>query len=314
MGIHRLVLHGARRASVLASTRVPAPPGGFCHARRVAARGWRDARGARSGFVRLTVVGIADGALDRPICDAWRAFSSAAVLPSRVHPAVPILFFGDLAAYEESPLRVLIAGLNPSLHEFPESSPFRRFPLAEGAGAANAPRYIAALSAYFRTDPYRQWFGAFEPLLNGSGASYYPGHPSTALHTDICSPVATNPTWTGLDDLSRSALEAQGGPLWHSLLETLRPHVVALSVARRHLGRIEFEPLTAWEPLVAFQRTASGEPRSRPVQVAARWYDVAGEPSLFVFGPAAQTPLGLLGAAQRREVGTRALEAWRHER
>ena len=89
---------------------------------------------------------------------------------------------------------------------------------------------------------------------------------------------------------------------------------MALSVARRHLGRIEFEPLTAWEPLVAFHRTASGEPRSRPVQVAARWYDVAGEPSLFVFGPAAQTPLGLLGAAQRREVGTRALEAWRHER
>ena len=257
------------------------------------------------------MVGIDRCALDRPIRDAWDAFSSAATLPSRVDLAVPILFFGDLAAYETSPLRVLTAGLNPSLREFPESSPFRRFPLAEGVGAADSGRYVAALSAYFRTDPYRSWFAAFEPLLNGLGASYYPGHPSTALHTDICSPVATAPTWTGLDDLSRSALEARGGPLWHSLLEALRPHVVALSVARHHLARIEFEPLTGWKPLVTFHETASGAQRSRPVRVEARWYDIAGEPSLIVFGPAAQTPLGLLGAVQRRDVGARAREAWR---
>ena len=252
-------------------------------------------------------------ALEQPVAGAWRAFSRAAGLPSRVAPAVPILFFGDLAAYRESPLRVLTAGLNPSLHQFPAHSPFGRFPLAEGVSASEPDRYLAALSAYFRTDPYRGWLGAFEPLLDGLGASYYPGRPSTALHTDICSPVATDPTWTGLDDVSRSALEAHGGPLWHSLLEALRPHVVALSVARHHLSRIEFAALTEWVPIRVFGRTGAGAPRARPVRVSARWYTVGGEPSLFVFGPAAQTPLGLLGATQKREAGVHALEVWRRE-
>ena len=64
------------------------------------------------------------------------------------------------------------------------------------------------------------------------------GKASAALHTDICSPVATNPTWSRLGEADRADLQADGGPLWHTLLETLRPHMVVLSVARDHLGRI----------------------------------------------------------------------------
>ena len=41
---------------------------------------------------------------------AWRAFDRAADLRSRVTPAVPILFFGDLPAYRSSRLRVLTVG------------------------------------------------------------------------------------------------------------------------------------------------------------------------------------------------------------
>ena len=245
---------------------------------------------------------------------AWRTFERAAILPSRVQLAVPILFFGDLDGYLASPLRVLTVGLNPSLHEFPEGDPYRRFPLAEGATPEKPCRYLDALANYFRTDPYRVWFNSFEPLLNGLGSSYYAGHPSTALHTDIASPVATDPTWTGLDEAACAALEADGGPLWHTLLEALRPHVVALSVARRHLSRIEFEALTEWEEICSFERTGSGAPRSQPVVISARWYSVSGELSMFLFGPAAQTPLGRLGAGQRREAGRIALEVFQHDR
>ena len=67
------------------------------------------------------------------------------------------LFFGDLDAYLTSPLRVVTNGLNPSLREFPSAGPF--FPFQLGAGEDRG-RYLEALSAYFRTDPYAKWFGA----------------------------------------------------------------------------------------------------------------------------------------------------------
>ena len=83
-------------------------------------------------------------------------------------------------------------------------------------------------------------------MLNGLGASFYEGKPSTALHTDICSPVATDPTWSDLDWDEQKALEKEGGPLWHGLLEVLLPHIVTLSVATRHLSRIQFKALSGW--------------------------------------------------------------------
>jgi hypothetical protein len=253
--------------------------------------------------------------LDDLVAAAWRAYDDAARLPSRVSPASPILFFGDLDAYLASPLRVVTVGLNPSLAEFPVGDPFSRFPLAEGPEGREPERYLAALSAYYRTNPYRGWFSAFEPLLNGAGASYYAGEPSTALHTDICSPAATNPTWSKLHDADRATLEADGGPLWHRLLEALRPDVVAVSVAKHHLARIDFEtPGVGWDLIHTFDRTGSGELRSRPYEVQARWYRVGDERSLFVFGPAAQKPFGLLHDSQKRELGAITLEAYRDGR
>ena len=253
--------------------------------------------------------------LDEAVSGVWSAFGDAVALPSCVSPSLPILFFGDLHAYFSSRVRVLTVGLNSSLHEFPADSPFRRFPLAEGVTVSESDRYLDALSAYYRTDPYRGWFSAFEPLLNGAGASYYAGRTSTAVHTDICSPVATDPTWSQLGDADRSALESDGCPLWHVLLKALKPQAVVLSVAKRYLGRVEFEPLdNEWNVIHTFDRTGSGSLRSRPYEVLARWYDVGGEPSLFVFGPAAQTPFGIISDPQKGEVGAILLEAYRDGR
>ncbi len=248
---------------------------------------------------------------NRSVAEAWRTFDRSRGLPSRITHAAPILFFGDLDAYGASPLRVLTVGLNPSLHEFPVGEPFRRFPLLTGVSSdRESGRYLNAMSAYFRTDPYSVWFSAFEPLLNGAGASYYKGEVSTALHTDICSPVPTNPTWSKLGPADRAALEAEGGPLWHTLLEALRPHMVVLSVAKSHLKRIQFTPMTEWDAIHVFKRKGNGDPRSRPYEVGARSYEVDGERSLFVFGPAAQTPFGLLTNKQKREAGAIALETY----
>ena len=251
--------------------------------------------------------------LSEPVALGWDAFDRVAHRTCRVAPAAPILFFGDLDAYRASPLRVVTVGLNPSLHEFPAGEPFRRFPLAESNRDREPSRYLDAMSAYFRTDPYRSWFNTFEPLLNGLGASYYEAGESTALHTDICSPVATDPTWSRLDKADRAALEADGGRLWHVLLEQLRPQIVAISVAKAYLRRVEFVPRTGWKIIHSFDCKADGTPRSQPYEICGRWYDVGGERSLIAFGAAAQRPFGTLAAGQKREAGEILLEAYRDD-
>ncbi|MDE0000828.1 MAG: hypothetical protein OXQ89_24095 [Rhodospirillaceae bacterium] len=238
--------------------------------------------------------------LSEPVALAWQAFDRAANLACRVTPAVPVLFFGNLEAYRASPLRVVTVGLNPSLHEFPTSVPFRRFPLATGNREPR--RYLDAMSDYFCTDPYGSWFNGFQPLLNGLDASYYKGAASIALHTDICSPVATNPTWGKLGKDDRAALEADGIPLWHKLLEELRPQIVAISVAKVHLKSIKFKSEKNWKNIHTFERRPDGAPRA-PYKICARWHNVGGERSLFVFGAAAQKPFGLLADSQKQEAG-----------
>ena len=234
---------------------------------------------------------------------AWRAYDAASS-PPRVTPAAPILFFGDLDAYLKSPLRVLTVALNPSGHEFPKVDPFSRFPLAKGVEGREPDRYFNALSAYFRTGPYSSWFSAFEQVLQGIGASYCPGATSAALQTEICSPVATDPTWSSLGKTEQAQLEAEGGPLWHSLLEALRPNLVLMSVAKRHLNRIKFKPIDGeWENIHTFDKKGNGEPRSRPYEVLARRHKIGGMPSLLVFGRAAQKPFSLLHDSQKRELG-----------
>ena len=319
--IERLVLKAAREAP-LTNTSVRRLTGldrsrALATLSRLVARGELRRRGERRGahYIRAPRkkplhTGKSRRLLAPLVDQAWHAFDRAGNLPSRVTPAVPILFFGDLDAYLGSPLRVLTVGLNPSLHEFPSDNAFARFPLIGNQRDREPGRYLAAMSAYFKTHPYRRWFNAYEHLLNGTGASYYcAGNASTALHTDICSPIATNPTWSELGR-DRADLQAVGVPLWHELLTVLRPQLVFLSVAKVYLDRNRFPPIDEWRSLRVFMRTGRGDLRRRPYRVRARWYSVGGEESLFVFGQAAFTPFQLLSRDQQHEVGASAMEAY----
>ena len=250
--------------------------------------------------------------LSKAVASAWRSFETAKSLGSRVSPAIPILFFGDLDAYAESQQRVLTVGLNPSRIEFPTGIQFRRFPLAEDAHPEDQERYLDALSAYFRTKPYKRWFRSFEPLLNGMNASYYDHQTSTALHTDICSPIATNPTWRRLSEADQDRLLADGRPLWHELLVALQPNVVVLSIAKHHLDHISFDRLGPWELIHSFNRKRDGTLRSSAYTVSGCWHLVGTEPALFVFCPASQTPLGSISNDQKRKLGAIVADTYRN--
>lgn len=239
----------------------------------------------------------------------------AASLPHLVRPAVPILFFGDSVAFLGSPLKAITVGLNPSREEFPGDDPFRRFPGCSEHQSDAEPDlqgYLAALNEYFSTsaDPYKAWFNpSFGEILHGMGVSYYDDAESTAVHTDLCSPLATDPTWTRLGQAERTALQREGVELWHDLVEALQPDVLLLSLRRDLLGEIGFRAVE--EPRVVFTvvETRAGRRRTLPYRVeAARRRLASGKEPLFVFGRASQTPFGSVSAADKRLIGARIRE------
>lgn len=233
---------------------------------------------------------------------AWEMFQGLRGHPNLVEPAIPILYFGDLGTYVRSPRRILTVGLNPSGREFPTNDPFERFPAAPRLaphGYCNTERgaYRKALDRYFATKPYRAWFGAFEPILNGLDASFYAGRASTALHTDICSPLATVPTWAGLSPAVRATLSATGTPLWFDLVQALEPDVVLVSVGKTARSPIDARLSGPWTSLHKVARANPYEVVSAPLPLAS------GRRTLVVFGQAAQTPFGLVSRMDKEAIG-----------
>jgi acyl carrier protein len=187
--------------------------------------------------------------------DAWKVYWRSS--PGHVlKPSLPILFFGNSERYFESDRRVITLGINPSFHEFPKNDPFQRFPggaeLQEhGETGSLYPRYLRLLDEYFDHDPC-DWFKNFDPLLEGLNCSYRNG-PNYAIHTDFCSPIATDCAWSAPDmsNDTRISYEGEGIPLWKRLVEHLRPHVILTSLSKKKLEAKEFpfHTIRGWRPI-----------------------------------------------------------------
>jgi hypothetical protein len=209
--------------------------------------------------------------------------------PARVTPnSAPILYFGNLDGYRASRLRVITVGVNPSGEEFPARHPWSRFPV-EYVASADAvsplmPDYLRALDAYFERDPYKLWFGAYEPALNGLGVSYYDGAAEgRALHTDVCTPVQTTPVWSGLERDEWRTLALGGVALWHRLVDELEPHVILASIGARNYARIALEVSDDEQIVYTVEQ-------KRPLRIRATRVRVGGGHALLVTGGAATKP------------------------
>ncbi len=129
-----------------------------------------------------------------------------------VNPSLPILYFGDLDAYLKLEIRILTVGKNPSDNEFrlkkTDSYSFCRFSIWD----VEKMNLIESLNPYFEKEPLKQWFSSFKPILNGLNCSYYQNEniKNIAIHTDICSPLATNPTWSKLTKDEQKILFEEG--------------------------------------------------------------------------------------------------------
>lgn len=155
---------------------------------------------------------------------------------------LPIHWFGDRPAYEASPLRVVTVGLNPSDREFRPNdatgvSATFRFPDYDGTEKG----LVLALNNYFKRNPYNAWFkSSFGAVLQSFEASFYEGAKNTAIHTDICSPWATIPTWSKLPETARQELEIEGHALWKKLILELQPDIILFSASPGHEQKVNF--------------------------------------------------------------------------
>lgn len=217
-----------------------------------------------------------------------------------VQKSVPVLYFGNLQDYLSSPLRVITAALNPSANEFPSNHWDMRFP---GATETSENGHYAALNQYFDSGhhPLWEWFVHFDALLEGMGCGFLTGRSSRALHTDLCSPIATQPTYSGLTRQQQSDLEQLGMPLWSELAQLIDPDVIVMSGSIAMRDRVSAFVDTEWLRVFGTGR--------KSVDIAE--INVWGRRRLGVFGLTTNVPFGALSFAERRAVGALIAEALR---
>jgi hypothetical protein len=133
----------------------------------------------------------------------------------------------------------------------------------------------------------------------------------SALHTDICSVLPTDPVWRCLPKEVRANLAASGIPLWQGLVEFLQPDVLLWSTARAWFDRIPFAPISPESPLVTFTMRKDGKTARKTAYTASkRWFDIAGHRTLVVFGIDNRVPFGSLSDVQKAAVGKAARATW----
>lgn len=225
-----------------------------------------------------------------------------------VKPSLPILYFGDLNAYKNSRKKVLTVGKNPSVNEFKEnkseSYSFLRFNLWR----PEEKNLIETLNNYFLHKPLKNWFSSFEPILNGLGASYYRNtkYNIRVLHTDMCSPLATNPTWSKLNKTQMKILFEKGHEIWIELIEELQPDIMIVSIPSMLFKR---NISNSGVPLIEFHKKRNGNLRKEKYIVTISSIKLkTGKKVKIIYGPAAQKPFGTITDDQKRQIGEACLK------
>jgi hypothetical protein len=121
--------------------------------------------------------------------------------------------------------------------------------------AANHPKndkeiekYLEMLNDYF-TGKFHPYFKTFESLLAPLDAGFR-NCTNTVLHTDLLSPLATDPIWTKIQQTTtRDSLGTEGVKLWHDMIKFLKPDVLLVSMAKDQLQKINFLNQDNWKVL-----------------------------------------------------------------
>jgi hypothetical protein len=207
---------------------------------------------------------------------AWKQFHDFEELGVVAKKSIPVLYFGDIHAYMKSPCRIITVGKNPSKIEFEDG----HIPM-EDVDEHNPRKYLDIMNDYFKPhrDPYR-WFDNYEWVLNGMKASYYGAKTRTAVHTDLCSPLATKRNWSNLAAAKTNEIQKRGTNLWRALARCLEPDIIIASFKWSYLAE-EFSSCRWTRHVIP----------EKDYEIRMCETDKYGETTVF-FGRASQSPFG----------------------
>ena len=149
-----------------------------------------------------------------------------------------IIWFGDINEYIKSKLKVVTIGLNPSDKEFPvENGRFNFVEFDEDVTGGSLRNLEETLNQYFYKNPYK-WFNKYDRILSFVNSSYH-GENGSAIHIDVCSAIATNPTWGNLSKKEKKAIENEA--LFKELFLLLEPNLAFASINRSIFERLFYD-------------------------------------------------------------------------
>ena len=168
--------------------------------------------------------------------DDFMAKNSDPELKNYIVPnSIPIVWFGNLDNYMKSERRIVTIGLNSSLNEFSEPR-VQEICFDDEVDSKKVESLKQTLDSYFDKNPYKMWFCKGDRVLNDSfDATYYTEKATNqglnqAIHIDVYTAIATDPTWGRLDNDVRKRLRNTG--LFNTLLNYLNPDILLVFTNR----------------------------------------------------------------------------------
>lgn len=171
-----------------------------------------------------------------------------------VVPTIPILYFGDHNAYENSRIKIVTVSLNPSDMEFKHNKDddrysFFRFPAAsdlcgkDDLNEKDIEKYINSLNSYFKNVPYGWFNDNRRDLFDVLNVSYYDGvgKDNRAVHIDLATSIPTDPTWAGLSEDTKQLFIARDKNKWRKILKVLSPDIILLSLDTKYIREVDDE-------------------------------------------------------------------------
>ncbi len=174
--------------------------------------------------------------------------------------SIPIMWHGHLDRYQHSELKVVSVSINPHHRAFQEENPqfdlnlINQIVQNKVLSNKDIDSLIKQYDFYFERNQVLMntdtVFKTYESILNAFDASYLPDwtHPNQALHLDMFTPLATNPTWSKLKkqfpDFAQG-LEQRGKRLFRKLVDILNPDLILISLQKQSIINL-FEIDDSW--------------------------------------------------------------------